>query len=167
MVATTMQLLVKHIMRRGRWIIPATSSLFLLALPLLASQADLKTELEQTINKQKDCWNKGDLDGFMSVYLNSKDICFTSSGVEVWGYDALRERYQKKYGANKDTMGKLDFRDLRITELSPKSALVIGHWHLERNSGAPMAGTFSLVLVKAKGEWKIIHDHSSLLSEKK
>ena len=126
-----------------------------------------QSEIEQTIHQQKESWNRGDLDGFMSAYLNSKDICYTSAGVEVWGYDALRERYQKKYGSNKDTMGKLDFRDLKITELSPKSALAVGHWHLDRKDASPMDGTFSLVLLKKNNAWKIIHDHTSLLSEKK
>ena len=132
-----------------------------------AGSTKSQTEIEQTIHQQKECWNKGDLDGFMSAYLNSKDICYTSAGIEVWGYEALRERYQKKYGSNKDTMGKLDFRDLKITELSPKSALAVGHWHLDRKDAASMDGSFSLVLLKKNNAWKIIHDHTSLFSEKK
>lgn len=153
----------------GRWILPATCLLFIIITAVSSAQASddaVKTAVENLINAQKDSWNSGDLDGFMSAYLNSKDICYTSAGVEVWGYNALHERYQKKYGDKKDTMGKLAFRDLKVTELSPKSALAVGHWHLDRVSAAPMDGTFSLVLLKGKAGWKIIHDHTSLLEKK-
>lgn len=127
--------------------------------------SDAGKAVTEILNMQKDAWNKGDLDQFMSGYLHSPDISFTSGGKEVWGYDALKERYQKRYGQSKDTMGQLKFTDLKTFELGPKNELVIGHWHLDLASSS-LDGVFSLIFVKAKDGWKIFHDHTSLAEKK-
>jgi ketosteroid isomerase-like protein len=115
------------------------------------------------LSRQADAWNRGDLDDFMKGYLRSAETSYTSEGKEVWGYEALQERYQKKYGAHKDTMGKLTFSDLRIFDVGKGGALCIGHWHLVRDKQPNLDGIFSLVLVDSKDGWKIIHDHTSTI----
>jgi beta-aspartyl-peptidase (threonine type) len=119
------------------------------------------------LQRQVDAWNRGDLDAFMSGYLRSPDTSYTSAGTAVWGYDALRERYQKKYGASPETMGKLHFSDLKVFDLGKRNALCIGQWHLERSEKPAIDGIFSLVLVRTGDGWKIIHDHTSTSDEKK
>jgi beta-aspartyl-peptidase (threonine type) len=97
----------------------------------------------------------------MSSYLRSPDTSYTAGGSEVWGYDALRERYQKHYGSSKETMGQLKFDILKVLDLGPRNALCIGHWHLERKGQPDLDGTFSLVFVRTDDGWKIVHDHTS------
>lgn len=46
--------------------------------------------------------------------------------------------------------------------LGPSSALVLGDWHLKLDAESS-DGNFTLVLRKIDGDWKIIHDHSSIL----
>ena len=48
--------------------------------------------------------------------------------------------------------------------LSPSSAYVLGEWHLKRK-GEDMDGNFTLVFRIIEGNWKIVHDHSSLREE--
>lgn len=122
-------------------------------------------QIKAVLAMQAAAWNRGDLDEFMTGYLQSANTSYTSGGVEVWGYDALRQRYQSKYGASKDTMGKLNFSDLKVFTLSPASALCIGHWHLERHDLPELNGIFSLVLVREKSAWKIMHDHTSTIDK--
>lgn len=128
-------------------------------------EASSKEAVLAVLKKQNDAWNEGDLDTFMSGYLHSPDISYTSGGKEVWGYDALRARYQNTYGDNKSSMGKLSFSDTRVFDLGAKNALCIGHWHLVTGKNENLNGTFTLVLVRNKDGWKIIHDHTSRLPQ--
>lgn len=113
------------------------------------------------LTAQKVAWNRGDLEAFMTGYLNSAHTSYTSGGEEHWGYDALLRKYTKTYGTKRDTMGKLDFTNLKIRDVGKDSAYCVGHWHLVRE-GKPLAeGVFSLVLVKTASGWKIIHDHTT------
>lgn len=124
-------------------------------------QTSVKDALPAVLKQQADFWNKGDLDGFMKSYLNSPKISYTSGGVVVNGYEALKKRYVEKYGSKKDTMGHLSFSDLKITALGTNDALCIGKWHLERAKQPTLDGVFTLVFSKTNDGWKIIHDHTS------
>jgi ketosteroid isomerase-like protein len=57
-------------------------------------------------------------------------------------------------------MGQLKFTQLETTTLGDFAALVLGRWHLTRDS-SPLEGTFTLVLRRINGNWVIIHDHTS------
>ncbi len=127
---------------------------------------DAQDALPAVLKQQSDFWNKGDLDGFMKSYLNSPKISYTSGGVVVNGYEALKKRYVEKYGSKKDTMGQLSFSDLKITALGTKDALCIGNWHLERAKQPTLDGVFTLIFSKTNDGWKIIHDHTSAIPEK-
>lgn len=121
--------------------------------------------VKKVLLAQRDAWNKGDLDNFMSGYVHTDKLSFTSAGNIVWGYDALRERYQKKYGQSKETMGKLEFSDLKTYDLGPENELMIGRWHLDLATTS-LDGVFSLVFVNTKEGWRIMHDHTSLAEKR-
>jgi ketosteroid isomerase-like protein len=131
-----------------------------------AKSASAKDAITEALSLQTDAWNNGELDKFMDIYLNSPSISYTAGGVEVNGYEALKKRYVTKYGSKKETMGKLSFADLKITELGAKNALCIGHWHLERDKQPAVDGIFSLVFSNTSDGWKIIHDHTSVKNQK-
>ncbi len=114
------------------------------------------------LNMQADAWNRGDLDTFLSGYVKGPEISYVSGSSEVWGYEALQERYKNRYGDKHDTMGTLKFSHLKVQDLGSHNALCIGHWHLERSEKPPVEGIFSLVLVHTSAGWKIMHDHTSV-----
>jgi hypothetical protein len=143
----------------------AMTSAFVTGANAEVNKSKLKEGVLSVLHEQNDAWNKGDLDKFMSGYLKSADTSYSSSGKEVWGYEALQERYVKKYGNSKDTMGKLSFSDERVFDLGSENALCIGHWHLIREGKDPLDGSFSLVLLNTKEGWKILHDHTSVLNK--
>ncbi len=66
---------------------------------------------------------------------------------------------------NHAAMGQLDFSDLEFRYLGPDAALVLGQWHLKRESG-DIGGVFTLVWQKFPDGWKIIHDHTSAVGAK-
>jgi ketosteroid isomerase-like protein len=122
--------------------------------------ADIKSLLAQ----QDECWNRGDLEGFMQTYWNSTDLTFSGGGKTTRGWQATLDRYKKNYPREK--MGKLAFNNLEVTILAPTAALVLGDWHLDLE-GQKRDGNFTLVLRKFDGAWKIVHDHSSYLEPEK
>jgi ketosteroid isomerase-like protein len=153
--------------RRKRSLISILLTL-LVGFPALAATGKANTTQAVTavLQTQADAWNRGDLDSFMTGYLHSPDVCYTSDGVDVWGFEALRDRYQRKYGSNRDSMGQLSFSDVRVFSLGGGNALCIGHWLLNQNSGTTFSGTYSLIFVRTKDGWKIMHDHTSTLPHK-
>lgn len=132
----------------------------LLVLPLAANEV---TPQWAVLLAQREAWNRGDLDAFLEGYVQSDDLVFTSGGQITRGYGEIKQRYQKKYGTDKSTMGKLDFEAYKTEYLGDSHALVIGKWHLEwpGTKKKPLQGVFSLVMVKTDKGWKILHDHTS------
>lgn len=127
-----------------------------------ATDTAVTNEVTAVLTAQSKAWNKGDLDTFLSAYQKSSEISFVSGQSQVYGFEAVKARYVKRYGTSKSTMGKLTFSALKVQTLGAANALCIGHWHVDSENGPPMNGVFSLVLTKEKTGWKIIHDHTSL-----
>ena len=48
------------------------------------------------LDEQATAWNKGDLDGFMKGYWNSKDLTFYSGKDKQNGWQATIDRYKKR-----------------------------------------------------------------------
>jgi ketosteroid isomerase-like protein len=115
--------------------------------------------IRAVMQAQQDSWNKADLNGFMEGYWRSSDLKFVGKTGVTYGWQATLERYQKGY-PDAAAMGKLSFDILHLEKISPKAALMVGKWHLQREADAPQ-GYFSLVWRKLKGQWVIVADHSS------
>lgn len=129
-----------------------------------AAKCKQSDSIKALLDMQADAWNKGDLKTFMTGYKRSNAISYTSAGKIINGYEALLAHYEKRYGKNSDTMGKLDFTILQEIELGKNNALCVGRWHLVGAENKEMEGVFSLVLTRLneKSAWKVIHDHTSL-----
>jgi ketosteroid isomerase-like protein len=116
--------------------------------------------IQQVLNDQVESWNKGDLPGFMAGYLHSKELTYYSGNTVIHGWDALLERYQKRYKDEGKEMGKLTFKDLDIAVLSADAAVVRGRWQLMLAKETP-GGLFTLLMRKTADGWRIVHDHTS------
>jgi ketosteroid isomerase-like protein len=126
-----------------------------------AHDAQVSEAIGAVLNAQAAAWNRGDLDSFLTGYKKSPDISYVTADSEVWGYNALRDRYVKRYGDNHETMGTLSFIDLKVSPLGARNALCLGHWQLERKDKPQAGGIFSLIFERSDKGWKIIHDHTS------
>ena len=140
--------------------------LFLAVMPAPGTGASEMEDLEiaipitKVIEAQQRSWNDGDIAGYMEHYWKSDDLTFSSGGETTRGWQATKERYDRRYG-DRDAMGRLTFSELEVYPLSAESALVLGRWRLDRKADAP-EGNFSLVFRKLDGAWVIVHDHTSL-----
>ena len=116
--------------------------------------------IRAVLTSQQAAWNRGDIPAFLEDgYWNSPELTFAGSDGIVRGYDGLLERYRQHY-PDKNAMGELEFSGLEIRQLGSEAALVVGYWHLKRQSDE-VGGVFSLVFQRFPEGWRIIHDHTS------
>jgi beta-aspartyl-peptidase (threonine type) len=125
--------------------------------------ADTKA-INEVLKAQQAAWNRGDVDAFLDGYWRSPELTFSGSNGVSRGRDGVLARYKKSY-PNHAAMGQLEFSDLELRFLGPDAALVLGQWHLKRESG-DIGGVFTLVWQKFPDGWKIIHDHTSAVGAK-
>lgn len=126
------------------------------------NEGDLAEQLHGVLATQQRAWNQGNIPQFMDAYWKSQELTFSSGGKTTRGWQATLERYTKRY-PDRATMGVLSFEKLESVPLDAHAALTLGVWKLERDK--PAEGNFTLVWKKIDGQWKIVHDHSSALSE--
>jgi len=118
--------------------------------------------ISAVLNAQQTAWNRGDVDAFLVGYWHSPDLTFSGSSGVARGWDGVLARYKKNY-PDRAAMGQLDFSDLEFRFLGPDAALVLGRWHLKRETD-DLGGVFTLVWQRLPEGWKIIHDHTSAVA---
>lgn len=127
------------------------------AAPTVEDEAEIRAVLE----RQKEAWNRGDIQAFMQGYQRSPATVFTSAGKIRRGWDETLAAYEQKYVSG-DAMGHLEFRDVELQPVGADGAVALGHWQLTETPKAG-EGVFTLVFARdAEGRWAIVHDHTSL-----
>ena len=129
-----------------------------------AKEPQTMRAIRSVLDKQVEAWNRKDLIGFMRGYWNSPGLTFYSGGTKTFGWQATLDRYRKRYQSEGREMGTLDFSELQIEMLGPKSAFVRGTWHLRKTTGE-VGGLFTLILRHFPAGWKIVHDHTHSSSD--
>jgi ketosteroid isomerase-like protein len=122
---------------------------------------DVKSQVLQVLEAQQAAWNRHDLERFMAGYWNSPELTFFSGANKTSGWRSTMDRYRKRYQSEGREMGKLEFSELNIQELSEDTAFVRGAWRLTTADGKNPHGLFTLVFRNFPDGWKIVHDHTS------
>lgn len=124
-----------------------------------------RATIYETLERQRQAWNRGDLDAYMDGYAHDPDLVFTSGGKIRRGWDETLAAYRKRYGSDHASMGQLAFEVLGIQIVGEAGAVVLGRWRLTSTPEAGQ-GVFSVVYEKrpegGRDVWKIVHDHTSL-----
>lgn len=123
----------------------------------------IRTAVDAVFRAQEDAWNRGDIDAFMEHYWKSDDLTFSSGGKTTRGWEATLARYRERY-PTRDAMGRLTLSGLEITPLGNSAAFVLGRWKLDRETD-PVGGNYSIILRKFDDRWRIVHDHTSRLTD--
>jgi uncharacterized protein (TIGR02246 family) len=120
-----------------------------------------ENSIRAVLNEQVDAWNRGDLKKFVSSYAPKCTLVGGNQISETTRADVLAH-YEKKY-PSPEARGKLRFSELTVHLLDAETAIVTGHFHLERSpsGGGPAGGVFSLVFRRIGGNWQIVLDHTS------
>jgi ketosteroid isomerase-like protein len=123
------------------------------------SQSDDEKQIRQSLARQTESWNRGDIIGFMDTYWKNDSLMFIGKSGINRGWEATLENYKKGY-PDTTAMGKLSFEILHVEQLSPEYFYVVGKWMLKRSIG-DLSGHYDLLYRKINGRWYIIADHSS------
>lgn len=113
----------------------------------------------QSMQKQEEAWNKGDIRTFMETYWQDDSLLFVGSNGPVYGWQNTLNRYLTSY-PDTAAMGRLHFDILQMTPLQDEHYFVLGKWLLTRSIG-DLSGHFTLIFRKINGQWLIVSDHSS------
>tara|TARA_B100001109_G_scaffold206832_1_gene174043 strand:- start:363 stop:806 length:444 start_codon:yes stop_codon:yes gene_type:complete len=137
--------------------------LFFLVINIAYGQSILsesnKNEIISILKEQEKFWNRGDIDGFMQGYVKSDYLVFNGSSGPFYGWDSVKDRYLKTY-PSKEKMGTLNFKIHNISLITSSVAQLIGQFFLSYPK-SEVSGYFTLILIKSKGEWLILSDHTS------
>lgn len=116
--------------------------------------------IQQLIQTQVDCWNQGDLEGYMNGYWKSDSLQFVTEKGITFGYDNVLRNYQNTWGVKQD-FGTLIFKDLRIKALDELKLLfqVTGKWFVISET-EENGGHFSLIVRFENRVPQIIIDHT-------
>ena len=134
--------------------------LFLNMSNVYAANITPQQQILNSLANSEECWNKGDLRGFMDVYVKSEQILFISGTSFVHGWQESYQHYIKKYGNAKQNMGQLHIKIESIRLLDKEHAFAYGRYHL-KTANATYDGVTSLILEKDKERWRIMIDHSN------
>ena len=115
--------------------------------------------IEKVLMDQTQAWNRGDLDGFMEAYWKDENLTFSGAGGTTVGFEDTYANYRNRYPEGE--MGRITFKDLKTEMVSEESAIVTGRFDHQLQD-EDVRGNFSLVLKSFDGQWKIIHDHTSV-----
>lgn len=124
-----------------------------------AAQSKDEQVIRNTLEEQRKAWNSGNLEIFMSAYLQSDSLMFIGKSGITYGWKNTLNNYKKGY-PDTSAMGKLSFSILEVKRLSANYYFVVGKWHLARSIG-DVQGHFTLLFKKEKNKWVIVADHSS------
>ncbi len=137
------------------------TGLWLTVAALIVAPEDDAPAIRQVLDRQVAAWNRGDLDGFLDGYWRAPGVVFLSGNDRIDGWEAIRDRYLKRYRADGKAMGTLTFSDLEIEPLGPEAAFARGGWRLALPDDKRAAGQFTLILRRFPAGWRIVHDHTS------
>jgi ketosteroid isomerase-like protein len=153
-------------MIKRRWWLAVPGLVVMSAAYTSTVRAQAKTDpaaeaVRAVLDRQVADWNRGDLDSFLTGYWNSPKVVFQSGGQRFDGWEAMRDRYRRRYQAEGRAMGQLAFSSIEIELLGADAAFVRGGWRLTLPDGTKPGGLFTLLFRKLPEGWKIVHDHTS------
>jgi uncharacterized protein (TIGR02246 family) len=122
-----------------------------------AGEEAVRRAVAAAIERQVQAWNRGDLEGFVSVY--AEDAAFVSPTGLTRGRQALLERYRKRY-PDKAAMGKLSLEILETRLAGADGVSVVARWTLAYPDKPFASGLTLLVLHRHDDGWKIVQDAS-------
>jgi uncharacterized protein (TIGR02246 family) len=113
--------------------------------------------VKAVLDRQVQAWNRGDLEGFVSVY--AEDAAFVSPTGLTRGRQGVLDRYRKRY-PDKAAMGTLSLEVLETRLMDVHGASVVARWTLAYPD-KPAASGLTLLVLRPRGDgWAIVQDAS-------
>ncbi|MBC6111089.1 YybH family protein [Pedobacter fastidiosus] len=130
-----------------------------IAINSFAQSSKDKQAILDVLEKQRQEWNKGDVEAYMQGYAKSDSLLFVGKSGPTYGWQKTLDNYKRGY-PDKSAMGFLTFGIKKVDFLTKDVAFVLGSWNVRREKDE-LKGFFTLLLKKINGQWKVVVDHSS------
>ena len=116
----------------------------------------LQLDVTKVVIAQEAAWNKGDINAYIAFYKDADDTVAMISG-PVRGMKNIGAALRLNY-PNAASMGKLEQSSVAVRALGEDFALATGEYDLmrPRKNGGEVKGTFTEVMEKGPGGWKVI-----------
>lgn len=139
-----------------------TLKVFLLVCTLLfctnLKAQEASSQLIKLMDEAAVSWTKGDLDAYMALYSPKATMMMTEGRA---GLKSIRELYEKYYFEGGKVKQPLSYANYEVTMLGKDHALLTGVFILKATDKLKeRKGTFTVIFIREKNEWKILHDHS-------
>ena len=135
---------------------------FLLCIFLFSCRAmqpaTVSSDILTAMNKAAEDWNKADLDAFMALYDTAATFMLPNGPV---GFTGMKDNYEKGFFKDGKPKQNLRYEEMVVRPLGRDHALLTGKFILYGNGLKDRTGRYSLVFVRRKEGWRILHDHSS------
>jgi uncharacterized protein (TIGR02246 family) len=126
--------------------------------PRAASWAADEAQIRAATTASAEAWNRGDLKGHLSIYVDSVTY-MTRSGPRP-GVGTIERDFTAAFFNQGMPKQQLRFEQVAVRRLGPDAALETGRFILSGGGQADQSGWFTLVWVRTADGWKAVHDHS-------
>jgi ketosteroid isomerase-like protein len=125
--------------------------------------AEARRGIQAVLDASAAAWSAGDLDRFMTCYVDAPTTTYVSGAHFVQGYPAIRAMYAERFGGgSRAAMGQLSLEILNLRLIDARHAYVVGRFHLRRAvaDGGDASGLTTLIFERIPAGWRIVADHS-------
>lgn len=138
-------------------VLPAVFFLCLSGLKTFAQSPDEKA-ISDVFRQGEAYWNKGDIEGYVSLYAPVDSCRMILSKGAVYGRENILAFYKKYWP--KERMGQLVTDGEAYERLSDNHYFVTGYFHVSYPNSKKIEGRFSVIMLKYDGKWYLYTDHS-------
>ena len=144
---------------------------------------DIEMEVKAAFDKWNDAWNRGDLQGYLDAYWDSRETRYVSEslkavpfadGIVVHGKKNIDKVFTDvfvrsktmllKEETRKGVAGLLSLVKLQVTPASSTNAIVFGQFNIEMTDSLSRSGVFTIHVRKEQGLWVIVSEHATALA---
>ena len=132
------------------------------AAPAVSPQA-LRGEVEAFVAGYIDAHNGTDRGAVMEMFCRQPEVSWVEMGAIIRGWESIRSGagvLAGELGTHRVSLGTMD-----VSPLGPDHALMVAPLMIELaavEGEAQIRGAMTLVLEKASGRWRVLHEHVSL-----
>lgn len=147
---------------------PRLAGLLMLAMLLVVpactfetvEEEDLTESIESLLLRASGAWNEGDVEGFLDTFADASSTTVILADGPVLDRQAFVDGAASIL-ADGTSAGALRFEEVAVRPLPPLIGIVTGRFRLSYSAEDERTGSFTAVVRRLGGGWKIVHAHAS------